>query len=490
MKYRAAFFLLLMASMSLAVAQDSVRFEDYFIDKTMRIDVFHVGNASEEIFTVDQIHQQGIWAGSLHSLIDPIDIGRYSVKIYDEASGILIYSKGFDSYFGEYKTTDAALEGEKRTYHESALIPYPKKNIIFSLEVRNRENKLRTLFEKAIDPSSIGIHRDNPDNETSVFEEVVAGDPHRKVDIAIIGEGYVRDETEKFRADLKRFVEIFFEQEPYKTNKDSFNICGILKPSQESGCDEPRYGIYKNTALSETFNSLGSERYLLTEDNRALRDVAACVPYDALLIMVNHSRYGGGGIYNLYCTFTADNQWHAYLFLHEFGHSFAGLADEYYTSSIAYNDFYPKGVEPLESNITAFLDKDNVKWKPFLTEGIEIPTPWEKEEFDRMDNAYQKVREELNDKIAALKRQGAPRDEVARIEEESESLSQQHARRMDAYLAKSRFAGSVGVFEGAGYSARGLYRPMLDCLMFTKGNRPFCTVCEQAIIRVIRSYTE
>jgi len=490
MKHGTFLLVLILVIFSSAPAQDNVRFEDYFTDLTLRIDYFHIGNSGEEVITIDQLYQQGIWAGSRRNLIDPFNIGRYSVKIYDEVSGNLVYSKGFDSYFGEYKTTDAALGGEKRTFHESVLIPYPQNRIIFTLEVRNRENRLLPLFKKTIDPASNSIHKERPGDGTYVFEAFLSGDPHTKVDVAIIGEGYTRAQTDKFQADLKIFTDIFFSQEPYTAYQDSFNIYGVLKPSQESGCDEPRHGIFKNTALNATFNSLGSERYLLTEDNRSLRDAASHVPYDALYIMVNHSRYGGGGIYNLYCTFTTDNQWRSYLFLHEFGHSFAGLADEYYTSSVAYNEFYLRGVEPLESNITALIEKTGVKWESFMTEGIEIPTPWEKEEFDKMDNAYQKVRQELNDKIAGLKRQGAPSEEIARIEAESEALSLQHAQRIDAYLAQSRFAGAVGVFEGAGYSSQGLYRPMLDCLMFTKGDKPFCRVCEQAIIRVIKFYTE
>jgi len=144
----------------------------------------------------------------------------------------------------------------------------------------------------------------------------------------------------------------------------------VYKPSEDSGVDEPGANIYRNTVMNCTFNSLGSDRYLLTEDNKAVRDLAAFVPYDALYIMVNHSRYGGGGIYNLYCTFTTGNQYKDFLFIHEFGHSFAGLADEYYTSSTAYNDFYPRGVEPVELNITALTDPQNVKWKNHLTPGI------------------------------------------------------------------------------------------------------------------------
>ncbi|GAH38706.1 unnamed protein product, partial [marine sediment metagenome] len=214
------------------------------------------------------------------------------------------------------------------------------------------------------------------------------------------------------------------------------------------------------------------------------------VPYDTLFIMINHKRYGGGGIYNLYCTFTVDNQWYEYLFLHEFGHSFAGLADGYYTSSVAYNEFYPRGVEPTEPNITALLDPKNIKWKDLLTPHIEIPTPWEKEGFDKMDLAYQKIRREINEKIARMKREKAPQAEVEKVEQESDRLSRDHAKKVDDYFSKSRFRDKVGVFEGAGYSAKGLYRPMLDCLMFTKGKKPFCKVCEQAVIRVIKHYSE
>lgn len=471
-------------------AQTSLNFDDYFVDKTMRLDYFHIGDAKEEWITVDQVYEQGTWAGSERNLVDNFDNGRYYAKIYDSSSGQLIFSKGFDSYFGEYKTTNQALKGIKRTYHETILIPYPKKNIRFTLEVRNRENILLPLFSQEIDPSSVSIIKENLDKKVKIFEIRKNGSPHEKIDIAFIAEGYTSEEEEKVEADFKRFTEIFFNHEPYRTYKDRFNIYGVFKPSEESGCDEPRPGIFKNTALNATFNSLGSERYLLTEDNRSLRDIAAHVPYDTLFIMINHKRYGGGGIYNLYCTFTVDNQWYEYLFLHEFGHSFAGLADEYYTSSVAYNEFYPRGVEPAEPNITALLNPKNIKWKDSLTPYIEIPTPWKKEGFDKMDLAYQKIRREINEKIARMKREKAPQAEVEKIEQESDRLSGDHAKNVDDYFSKSRFRDKVGVFEGAGYSAKGLYRPMLDCLMFTKGKKPFCKICEQAVVRVIKYYSE
>lgn len=482
-------FVVLNILLSALLCAFSVNFDDYFIDRTMRIDYFHTGDAKEDLIAIDLIYQQGIWAGSKHNLIDTFDNGRYSIKVYDFASKKLIFSKGFDSYFGEYKTTDLALRGMKRTYHESALIPYPKEKVLFTIEARNRENLLQPLFSQDIDPHGMAIVKESLKGGVQVLKVVENGDSHQKVDLAFIGEGYTLQEWKKFKSDVERCAKILFTQEPYKTCKDRFNVYGVLKPSQESGCDEPSHGVFKNTPLNASFDALGSERYLLTEDNRSLRDIAAHVPYDALLIMVNHTRYGGGGIYNLYCTFTVDSDWHEYLMIHEFGHSFAGLADEYYTSSVAYNEFYPRGVEPREPNITALLDRENLKWKDLATAGIEIPTPWEKESFDKMDTAYQQLRGEVNEKIARLKREGAPEKKVKEAEKESALLSWKHTKSVAEFLRKSKLWGMVGAFEGAGYSAKDLYRPMVDCIMFTKSANEYCKVCERAVNRMIHFFT-
>jgi hypothetical protein len=473
-----------------ARAQKGPSFDAWFADKTMRVDYFHAGNSSEETITLDQVYDQGFWAGSRSHLIDPFNLGRYLVKVYDAASGTLIFSKGFDSYFGEYKTSDAALQGVRRTYHESALLPYPKKPVRFTVEGKDRRNASQLLFSQEIDPSAMTVIREAPIPGVKVFEVLKSGDPHRKVDVAIIAEGYTAAEEAKLKSDLDRFAGVFFKLEPYKSHRDQFNITGVFKPSLESGCDEPSHGSFKATAVNTTFDSLGSERYLLTEDNKSLRDIAAHAPYDALTIMVNHKRYGGGGIYNLYCTFTTDNQWYEYLFLHEFGHSFTGLADEYYTSQVATNEFYPAGVEPAEPNITALLEHGKLKWGSLVSAGVGIPTLWEKAAFDDMDNGYQKIRAEMNGRIAAMKREGAAAADVARVEEESERLSREHADKVDAFLRASRFWGKVGAYEGAGYAAKGLYRPELDCLMFTKGTKPFCKVCEAAVLRTILYYAD
>jgi hypothetical protein len=482
---------LLFSLVSMPVKAQTVNFDNYFIDKTMRIDCYHIGDSKSEIITLDKIYKYGTWGGSLKNLIDNFNNGKYYFKIYDAATKTLIYSKGFDSYFGEYKTSDEGLKGIKKTYHESAIIPYPKQKIIFAVEMRGKDNSLSEIYRSEINPDDLLIIKDTvSDKNVKVIESLKSGDPHIKVDVVILAEGYTASEEKKFRNDLTRFTKIFFNQEPYKSNKDKFNVYGVFKASEESGVDEPDHNSFKKTILSATFYSLGSERYLLTEDNKTMRDLAGSVPYDAIYIMVNHKRYGGGGIYNLYCTFTADNQWNEYLFLHEFGHSFAGLADEYYTSDVSYNDFYPKGIEPVEPNITALLDKTNIKWKPYLTHGVEIPTPWEKEVFDSTDLAWQKIRREQNNKIAELKRNKAPEADVKKLQDEYDAKDREHQKWIDDYFRRSKFHNMVGAFEGAGYASKGIYRPMLDCIMFSKGKKPFCKVCEEAIKKVINYYSE
>lgn len=484
---RTLFFLLLT---TISFSQTSPEFNKYFLDETMRIDYFHIGDATTEIFTIDKIYRYGIWAGSLTTLIDNLNNGKYYYKIFDVATGDLIYSKGFDTFFGEYASSENGLAGIKKSFHESAIIPFPKNKIIFAIEKRDDLNKMNEIFRTEIDPSSIYIIKDKiVDSGVEIFKPVFNGDPHKKVDVVILAEGYEMEERGKFVEDLNRFVEYFFEQEPYKSQKNDFNIYGVFKPSEESGTDLPGADIFVNTVLNTTFWSLGSERYLMTEDNKTMRDLAAFVPYDAIYIQVNHPRYGGGGIYNQFCTYTTDNQFAKYLFIHEFGHSFTGLADEYYTSDVAYTDFYKPTVEPIEPNITALLDPKNVKWKNLLSKGIEIPTPWEKEEFDRMSYEWLKERNRLNSYIAELKRNRAPEEQIRAAEEEYAIKDKLQSEKVDKYLQSSKYWGKVGAFEGAGYQATGLYRPMLDCIMFSKGDKPFCKVCEEAIKKVINHYT-
>ncbi len=482
-------FLLVLALLALA-STAAAGFDDIFHDETLRIDYHHTGDADSEHVGLDQLWRQGIYAGSRVHLIDGLDLGRYYAKLYDTASGELLWSRGFDSYFGEWQTTGPAADGVMRTYHESALVPLPKQPVEFALESRGNDGVLREVFRASIDPQDPMIRRDPPPAGIVIVEAAIGGDPHGCVDVVILGEGYTVDEIAEFEKDVRHFAQVMLGHEPYASRRDRFNIRGVLLPSQESGCDEPSRGIHRRTSLGCTFDSLGSERYLLTEDNRALRDVAQVVPYDALYVMVNHERYGGGGIYNAFNTFTSDNQWSDYVFLHEFGHHFAGLADEYYSSSTAYNDFYPAGTEPGERNLTTLPDPVHGKWGDMMTSGVAIPTPWNKSAYDEMDRTYQKLRAATNQEIARLMRTGAPSDEVEAAKARGEELSLVQQQKVDAWIRANEAYGQVGVFEGAGYMSEGMYRSELDCIMFTKGIKPFCAACRRGIIEVIGRYGE
>lgn len=466
-------------------------FEDYFIDKTMRIDYYHIGDARSQFYTVDRVHVYGSWAGNPDNLIDNFNNGSYYVKIYDPESEGLIFSKGFDTYFGEYRTTEDAIRGIRHTFHESALIPCPKDKISLVIETRDSLNKLYKIFETEIDPADVSILRKEPNmTDVEIIDAHISGDIHKKVDIVIAGDAYTSAEKEKFLSDLKRFTKIILDMEPYKSNKDKINIRGVFRASAESGPDEPRSGIYRNNILGTTFNSLGLARYVLTENNRMLRDICAHAPYDAIYVMVNSTRYGGGGIYNTFAIFTSDNERSPYVFVHEFGHSFAGLADEYYSSAVPYSDFYPPGVEPTEPNITALLDPANLKWKEFVEPGTEIPTPWKKKVYDAMNTNWQKKRQELNRKISDLKTTKASDKELDRAKRNLEKETGYFKDRQAFFLKQSPWWGKVGAFEGAGYASEGLYRPMLDCIMFSSGMKPFCKVCEAAVMRMIRFYSD
>lgn len=490
MKKLLCIFIILSIPLS-ALTKEQINFDQFFMNKTMRIDYYHVGDANEEFVTIDHIYQQGEWAGNPKRLIDLFDYGRYFIKIHDSNTNQLIYSKGFDSYFGEYKTTDPALNGIKRTYHETALIPYPKNKITFVVEMRDGKNILNPIFKQEIDPGSVHIIKEKLDNTVKVYQPVKNGEAHQKVDIAYIAEGYTETEYEQFKADIDRYVKIFMEASPYNKFNDKFNMYGVFKASTNENVDEPRQGLFRNTAVNASFNSLNLERYLLTEDNKSMRDIAAHVPYDAIMILVNSSRYGGGGIYNFYAITTVNDKRSEFVFLHEFGHSFAGLADEYYSSDVSYNDFYPTGIEPNQPNITALLDPENLKWKQWVFKDLDIPTKWNKKEYDALQNERSDIQKEKRTKVAELIKQNASEFEIENLKKlYDEKLDTQYKKITAFYEKYASLQNKVGAFEGAGYSSEGLYRPEMNCIMFSSSADKFCKVCQQAIIQMIQFYSD
>lgn len=464
--------LAIVVSCSLARSQ---RFDRFFVDRTMRVDCFHTGTKGSETISLSHVREEDAWPGSTVNLLDTLNLGEYQVRVFDKATDALIFSRGYSTMFNEWQTTDEALAGVYRTFHETIRLPFPISVVQLVICRRDKKMDFHEIFSTIIDPADpTQIDRSKSTSPYRLLTLLDNGPPHSKVDLLILGDGYAKDEMEKFRRDANHFNDAMFSTSPFKERKNDFNVRALEVPSDESGIDIPDKNIWKKTAFGTSYNTFGSARYVLTEENRALRDIADAVPYDFILILVNDNRYGGGGIYNLYATcYTKTDrpglEWQMdYVYVHEFGHCFGGLGDEYYSSQVSYNDFYEKGVEPWEPNLTTLTDKNHLKWMRFVDKGTPIPTPWEKTAFDSLESLRAKL-----DRLAPdyYEKRKPLYDEEERI------------------LKTSPEAGKVGAFEGAGYISHGLYRPAVDCRMFSLSLVGFDPVCAAAIERVIDFYS-
>jgi hypothetical protein len=436
--------------------------------RTLLLDFFHTGNAEEERLSLDGVVAEGPWSGNPDRPLDDTNLGPYLFEVLDRATNRAVYSRGFASLYGEWETT-AEARRLSRTFHESLRFPEPSGPVQVVVKKREEGGLFREIWSIAVDPADPFIDRaEEPAGRSwAVLEN---GPPAHKVDLVLLGDGYTAGEMEKWHGDARRLAELLFSVSPFKERKGDFNVWAVDTPSAESGVSRPSDGVYRRSALRATYDAFGSERYVLAFDNRRLREAAAAAPYDAMIVVVNDRKYGGGGIFGLYATVAADNAFTPYTLVHEFGHHFAGLADEYYTSDVAYESSAERR-EPWEPNVTA--DATSPKWRDLVTPGTPLPTPWAKEAFEAAQREIQARRR----RIRAEKRP----------EEEMEALFREEQQRMEALLGTGANATLVGAFEGAMYQAKGYYRPCADCMMFTR-HREFCPVCRRAIERVIDLY--
>jgi hypothetical protein len=440
---------------------------------TMRLDYYHTGNSGQEMFSVDRVVIEPLpWPGDLSKTIDNTNLGKYFFEVREKNSSRVLYSRGFASIYGEWETTDEA-KATMRTFSESLRFPAPTVPVEIVLKKRDAKNGWRNVWSATIDPSDIFIDRSKSPAPAQLIPIQKMGDPSTKVDFLIIGDGYTARELAKFQTDARRLVEVLFATSPFKEHRREFNVWGLCPPASESGISRPSTGIYRDSPVGATYDAFGSERYVLTFDNKALRKVAQFAPYEFIEILANNRTYGGGGIFNLYSTVAADNGFSNYVFVHEFGHHFAGLADEYYTSSVAYAPATER-IEPWEPNATALLDPDKLKWKDLVLPDTPIPTPWNKDAFEKYSREIQKRRAQLR--------------KDKRPESEMEALFREELQHEQAMFAREKYAGRVGAFEGAIYESKGYYRPEIDCIMFTRTNH-FCAVCRRAIERIIKLYS-
>ncbi|MFC1732344.1 M64 family metallopeptidase, partial [candidate division KSB1 bacterium] len=338
-----------------------------------------------------------------------------------------IYSRGYSTLFNEWQTTDEAQITWK-SFSESIIFPYPRNPVIVEFFGRKSDNTWVKKYEIEVNPSNYFIKTERI-AFADTFNIHYSGNPNENLDIVIISEGYTHEEMEKFIEDAARFAGYILNCDPFLKYKDYINIWGVKAISHDSGTDLPGKNIWKNTALNSSFYTFDSERYLTTTDYKSVRDYASNVPYDQIVIIVNTKKYGGGGIFNFFSLTSSDHQLADFLITHEFGHGFAGLADEYYTSDVSYEEFYNLTAEPWEPNITTLINFEN-KWKYMLAKDTPVPTP-----------------------------------------------------------AESQFSEIIGVFEGGGYVPKGVFRPYIDCTMKSTVYNSFCPVCLKTIEKMIKFYS-
>jgi hypothetical protein len=442
---------------------------------TMRVDYYHTGNSKEERFSLDRIVIEPLpWPGHPKRAIDDTNLGKYFFEVVDAESGATLYSRGFSSIYGEWETTGEATT-INRTFSESLRFPAVERPARVVVKKRDAKQVFQTIWTLSVDPRDKFIVRESSVAPAGALIRLhVSGDPTEKLDLLILGDGYTSSERGKFERDARRLTRVLFETSPFKERQRDINVWGLVPAAAQSGVSRPSQGIHRRSPVGATYDAFDSERYILTFDNRAFRDIAANAPYDVVEILTNSATYGGGGIYGLYSTVAADSAWAPYIFIHEFGHHLAALADEYYTSDVAYLPATDR-IEPWEPNVTALLDPSNLKWKDLVTPGVALPTPWPKEEYEQ----YSRATQERRRKIRAENRPEA----------EMDALFREQMAHDTAALGTGPHADVVGAFEGANYEARGYFRPEVDCIMFTRDPVPFCAVCRRAIERVLDLYS-
>ena len=438
---------------------------------TMRLDYYHTGNSNQELFSVDRIVIEPLpWPGDPAKAIDDTDLGNYLFEVHDQASARLLYSRGFSSIFAEWVTT-AEAKIANRTFSESLRFSAPSAPVKIVLKKRE-DGKFHEIWTTSIDPKDKFIDTSYPPSPGPLLTIQKMGEPASKLDLLILGDGYTAVERAKFEEDARRFTEILFAASPFREHRNDFNVWGLCPAAAESGVSRPSGGKHHRSPLGATYDTFDTERYMLTMENRALRDVASYAPYEFIEILVNGKTYGGGGIFNLYATVATDSEWSPYVFVHEFGHHFAGLADEYYTSDVAYAP-QTRRIEPWEPNVTALLDPANLKWKDLVAPGTPIPTAWRKQDFEALEHQIQAQRREI-------RAQNRP-------ESEMDKLFKEEKKKEDELLANDKYSDRLGAFEGADYEAHGYYRSQENCIMFTRHDS-FCAVCRRAIERIIAMY--
>lgn len=406
-------------------------FEEFFADKTLRADYLFTGNKKNQSVVLDELKSMEGWAGR-RSNLDKLPLsGNGQLTMVDKATGVVIYRTSFSSLFQEWLGENES-ETLSKGYENTFLMPFPKKETLVTVELFNARHEVSALFTHTVRPDDILIKKIGQNNVTEYKYLLKSGSPENCIDVVIMAEGYSREDMQMFYSDAQKACDAIFSHSPFKENKNHFNVVAVGSESIDSGVSIPRENVWKSTAVSSHFDTFYSDRYLTSSNVNDIHDLLAGIPYEHIIILANTDTYGGGGIYNSFTLTTAHHSKFEPVVVHEFGHSFGGLADEYaYTD--APSPLYPYDVEPWEQNITTLVDFES-KWSGMLPKGFASPTKITKDNYSSTE--------------------------------------------------------ALGVYEGAGYSMKGIYRPVPDCRMRTNEAKAFCPVCQRALQRLIDFYTE
>lgn len=357
------YLLLLMTLFSLSVqAQD---FEQFFSDSTLRLDYIFAGDVNQQYIYVDQLSKSHRWYGRRHRLAELPLAGNGQITVFDKMTGIVIYRHSFSTLFQEWLATDEAKH-TKKSFENVFLIPYPQQPVRIKVELRDYHDKVTAELVHEVDPKDILIRQLQRKKEAPYITLQQAADTTCCIHIAYVAEGYTAEQMDQYLDDCHVAMEALFEHEPFKTLRNRFNVIALCSPSHDSDVSQPGKGIWRNTALASHFDTFYMTRYLTTLHLKQLHDWLAGTPYEHIIVLANTAHYGGGGIYNSYNLSYTRGKHFRPVVVHEFGHSFGGLGDEYpYGDS---DPMYFADTEPWEPNLTTTTKKP-AKWQDLIDAG-------------------------------------------------------------------------------------------------------------------------
>ena len=456
-----------------ALAASAQQFDEYFDGRTLRIDYVCAGNHDSQQIYLEQRYVTPQWAGRRSRLADIPLKGNGQIQVRDHATGRLLFVHTFSTLFQEWLATEEATQVSK-AFATSYNVPMPKQPVDVTVSLTDFHGKVVTSMTHTVDPADILIRQigdngipchyiwkgkrletqkdaslDQPGQRNYIpTEGPIDGDPDitECIDLAIVAEGYTRAQMGKFYSDCQRVVDALFAHEPFTSMKDRFNVVAVAAESLTGGPSVPHLGRWSDTPVGTHYDTFYSDRYLMTQDVHRLYDVLSGVPFEHIIVLVNSDTYGGGGIYNQLTVTTSDHPTFHQVLVHEFGHAYAGLGDEYFYDD-GYETMYPADTEPWEPNLTTLVDFQS-KWADMLPKGTPVPTPPD----PKVPN-YRKITNEKEQRL------------------------------LDAATQR------VGVFEGGGYQSKGVYRPAQECRMKINEVTNFCPVCSRAIQRITDFYT-